>query len=148
MNTVLVRIGIVAAIAIGGFVLRDRISGNVTDLHVGDCFDVPSAASTVKNVQHHPCTEPHLYEAFAELKYPGAESTAYPGQSAMGRWAESQCVAAFSGYVGIAYSNSALAVSYFTPTSDGWGSGDHTVNCIIGTDPPATLTASLKGSNR
>jgi hypothetical protein len=50
--------------------------------------------------------------------------------------------------LGVAYSNSALAISYFAPTSDGWGSGDHAVNCIIGTDAPATLTASLKGSNR
>jgi hypothetical protein len=148
MNSVIIRIGLIAAIAVGGFVLRDRLSGNVTDLRVGDCFDVPSAALEVKDVQHHPCTEPHLYEAFAELKYPGADSTAYPGESAMSRWAESQCEAAFQAYVGVAYRSSSLGISYFTPTSDGWGSGDHVVNCILGTDPPANLTTSLKGSNR
>jgi hypothetical protein len=82
------------------------------------------------------------------LKYPGADSTAYPGESAMSRWAESQCTAAFSGYIGVAYSRSSLTISYFTPTSDGWGGGDHVVNCIVGTEPPANLTSSLKGSNR
>jgi hypothetical protein len=148
MNSALIRIGIIAAIAIGGVVLHDRLSSNVSELRVGDCFDVPAAASTVKDVQHHPCTEPHLYEAFAELKYPAADSTPYPGHSVMSDWAESQCVAAFPAYVGVVYNRSSLAISYFTPTSEGWGDGDHTVNCIVGTDPPVNLTASLKGSNR
>ena len=45
-------------VAIGGFVLRDRLSSNAGDLAVGDCFDEPTAsAETIEDVQHQPCTE-------------------------------------------------------------------------------------------
>jgi hypothetical protein len=48
--------------------------------------------------------------------------------------------------VGVASSSSSLVISYFTPTAEGWGKGDHTVNCILGTDPPTRMTVSMKGS--
>jgi hypothetical protein len=131
--------------------MRDRLTGNVTDLQVGDCFDLPAVtetSNTVEDVQHHPCTEPHLYEAFAEHEYPGADSVAFPGSRALEKWAEQKCNASFLGYVGTSLKKSSLVVSFFTPSAEGWDEGDRVVNCILLTDPPEKLTVSLKASAR
>ena len=54
------------------YLFRDRISGDVNSLQVGDCIDEPSSTSSITDVQHQPCTEPHDGEVFAILTYPGA----------------------------------------------------------------------------
>jgi hypothetical protein len=56
-----IRLVVVGAIVVGGFLFRDRISGNAGDLQVGDCFDDPGT-SEISDVQHHPCTEAHTGE--------------------------------------------------------------------------------------
>ncbi|HEV8516293.1 MAG TPA: septum formation family protein [Candidatus Limnocylindrales bacterium] len=150
MNSLIVRIGLVALIAGGGFLLRDRLTGNVTGLQVGDCFDLPSdsLASQVEDVQHHPCTEPHDYEAFAEFGYPVATEADYPGERALERWADERCAEGFATYVGIPIERSGLTFYFFTPTREGWGRGDRVVNCVLATDPVVKQSVSLKGSAR
>ena len=57
----------IGVFALGGYLLRDYLSGSAGDLKVGDCFDVPSfetQSATVKDVQHHPCSELHSGEVF------------------------------------------------------------------------------------
>jgi hypothetical protein len=61
----------IAGFALGGYLLRDFISGNVGDLKVGDCFDPPALAAkdaVVKDVQHHPCSERHGGEVFSSVR--------------------------------------------------------------------------------
>jgi hypothetical protein len=61
MRNWIIRIAIIAVIAGGAYILRDRLTANAGDLKVGDCFDDPTGEQ-VKDVQHHPCTESHTAE--------------------------------------------------------------------------------------
>ena len=72
-----VRLGIVAVIIIGGFILRDRLSSSAGDLKVGDCFDEPASGAEISEVQHHPCAESHTAEVVFIGEMTGENST-YP----------------------------------------------------------------------
>src|SRR5690242_11412327 len=90
---------IIGVLALGGFLFRDFLSGGVHDLKVGDCFDVPKTATTVSDVQHHPCTGAHD----AEMIYLGtfsATSATYPGDQAFTDFVAANCPPAFESYVG------------------------------------------------
>ena len=51
----LVVLVVLIVLIVGGLAFfRDRISGGVTELQVGDCIDEPSAATSVTDVQHQP----------------------------------------------------------------------------------------------
>src|SRR5262245_56412524 len=65
----LIVIGIFIALGVGGFIFRDFLSANATDLKVGDCFDEPANMESVEDVQHHPCTDEHTAEVFFTGKY-------------------------------------------------------------------------------
>src|SRR5438132_2054720 len=95
-------IGVIIAVAlgVGGFFFRDFISGSVMDLKVGDCFDLPTGAETVKEVQHHPCTELHGAELVALFEYPAGSSDPYPLREVLRKFAANQCVVAFRAYTG------------------------------------------------
>ena len=134
---------VIAIIGVGGFLFRDRLSGNAGDLQVGDCFDVPTGETrTVKDVQHHPCTEAHTGEVFAIVKYPG--DPAYPDEQARLAFVGQQCPAPFLAYVGAPLETSVLDVGFFSPTSGGWSDGDRTFTCYVESIPATTI--SSKGS--
>ena len=80
----IVRIGIVAVIAIGIFVFRDRLSSSAGDLAVGDCFDEPSIAIEIKDVQHHPCNEAHTAEVIFVGDMTGSNDI-YPSDAELDR---------------------------------------------------------------
>ena len=97
MGGLLLRIGIIGAIAGGAWIFRDYISGNATDLAVGDCFDAPSTTSeTVEDVAHHPCTDAHTAEVFYVADY--TDSTTYPGEDAFDAFTQANCPPAFQAY--------------------------------------------------
>lgn len=140
---------LIIVLVVGGlaFVFRDRISGNASELKVGDCFDAPTLESqTVTDVQHHPCTEAHSGEVFAVLTNPAAGSAPYPDRSGRLTFAGDQCAGPFLAYVGKSMDTTALEVAFFGPTPDGWAKGDRVFTCYVETNPPATTSA--KGSNK
>lgn len=137
---------VIAIVVIGVIVFRDRLTGNASDLVVGDCFDAPSTIGTVQDVQHHPCTEAHTGEVFAVVKNPAGGSDPYPSDDAMRTYAGDACAAPFLTYVGLAMDQSSYDIRYFSPTSEGWGKGDRSVTCYVNTDPPVTTT--IKGSKK
>jgi hypothetical protein len=143
---------IVLAGVIGGVVFRDRISGNSGDLVVGDCFDAPSAANAptsgveVGDVQHHPCSEAHLYETFAVLKHPAEKGAPYPGIEVLFAYAETNCLPPFEAYVGLAYDASSLSAGSIVPKEDGWKNGQRSITCYVGSADDTPVTGSLKGS--
>ena len=145
---------IVLAGAIGGVVFRDRISGSSGDLVVGDCFDAPSAANAptsgveVGDVQHHPCSEAHLYETFAVLKHPAEKGAPYPGIEVLFAYAETNCLPPFEAYVGLAYDASSLSAGSIVPKEDGWTNGQRSITCYVGTADETPVTGSLKGSRK
>ena len=139
---------VVVAIAIGIFVLKDRLTGAPGDLQVGDCFDVPSGeqADVISSIQHHPCTESHTGEVFFIATYTGSDTT-YPATSDFDQFAETACTPAFETYVGTALdSDPDLDAGYFYPPEDGWSSGDRTILCYLERADGGAMTKSVKGS--
>ncbi|HET9851427.1 MAG TPA: septum formation family protein [Candidatus Limnocylindrales bacterium] len=143
------RIGIIAAIAGGAWVFRDYISGNATDLVVGDCFDAPTTAvdETVEDVSHHPCTDAHTAEVFFVADHPA--SGAYPGEDAFDAFTQENCPVAFNTYTGMDwYAETGPAVDYdiglLYPLEEGWGRGDHEITCYIVRVDDGPMTSSLK----
>jgi hypothetical protein len=136
---------IFGVIAVGGFVLRDRITGGATELQVGDCFDVPTTLTVVEEVQHHPCTETHTGEVVGVQDYPGVSGDAYPADSALTAFAEDLCVRTFRAYTGRdAINDPELTVGYFYPIPEGWKDGDRELTCYLARVDDGPMTKSFK----
>ncbi len=147
MGGILLRIGIIGAIAGGAWIFRDYISGNAADLTVGDCFDAPSATSeTVEDVPHHPCTDAHTAEVFYVADY--TASTTYPDVAGFDAFTAANCPPAFQAYTGMDFYGTGEAEEYdiglFYPLEEGWDGGDKEVTCYIVRVDGAPMTASMK----
>lgn len=146
MRGLAIRLGVIAVIVGGGFVLRDRFSGSASDLRVGDCFDQPSAQQDIKDVQHHPCTESHTAEIVFVGDHP--EASAYPGVDAFDSYVVDHCVAAFESYTGRDYeTDTELDLGYFFPTTEGWPKGDHEIACWVYRLDDTAMKTSVKVAN-
>jgi hypothetical protein len=125
----LIRVGIIGALLVGGFLIKQFVSGSAGDLSVGDCFDPPTAAGVeVKDVQHHPCTDLHG----GEVVYVGKISnlTDYPTEDQLTQFISDNCLPAYTAYVGTdVFSIDGADLGWFSPTSDGWTKGDRGVIC-------------------
>lgn len=118
----------------------------VQDLRVGDCFNLKDeAADSVEDVAAKPCTESHKYELYHVAAMGEGD---YPADDELSGFAEQECVAAFTSYVGLGYDTSVLEVVYFTPTSDAWDSGDRSVQCAAYDPSNAAVVGSLQGAAR
>lgn len=142
--------------AVAGFITNANRSstGDITrggdltsnDLRVGDCWDMKDrSADTIDNVTAKPCGEAHEYEVFYIASM--AEG-AYPGEEAFSTYVDATCLPAFQAYVGSAYDDSKLDISWLYPGSDGWAGGDRTVECSVYDPNDNQLTASLRSSRR
>jgi hypothetical protein len=143
----IVRIAIIAAIAGGAFIFRDRISGNAGDLKVGDCFDEPqglAANAEIDDVQHHPCNESHTGEVIF-VDDLTATGTTYPSDDQFTDFIISKCVPAFNTYTGKDFqTDTILDVGSFLPTAEGWKRGDHEVTCYAIRLDKKAVTTSFK----
>jgi len=144
----IIRIGIIAVIAIGAFVFRDRISGGARDLQVGDCFDRPASANTtVKDVQHHPCTEAHTAEAFFVGKNPAAPGAPPPSDNDWLAYLASACLPAYTSYTGAdIMATTVMDVGAILPPDGDWKSGDRDVTCYAYRLDGGAMAASIKKS--
>jgi Septum formation len=116
---------------IGGawWLFRDRLSGSAEDLRVGDCFDVPSE-ETVSSIQHQPCTDPHDGEVYV---VGASDAESYPIVFGFDDWVQEHCLGEpFTSFVGEpAEARPDIDIGYFSPTSDGWESGDREITCYL-----------------
>ncbi len=151
-------VGIVAAIAIVGAVTaanRDDSgaivgAGNlhITDVRVGDCFDMNDDADVeeVGEIRAIPCDEPHDFEAYHLTELAAGD---FPSRSSLDLSVRTACLPSFESYVGRDYETSALYLTWFEPTPDGWSQGDRGLLCVVSTEAAATpLTGSVRGSAR
>jgi Septum formation len=132
----------------GGIAAFNYLGGSrpVTDMSVGDCFDLPDPESdSISDVTQRECTEPHQYEMYFVGDLPDGQ---YPSDSDVDLWLEANCLPAFTEYVGIDYQSSVLVALPITPTEDGWNDGDHSVQCAIRDPNNAELTESLEDAAR
>ena len=83
------------------------------------------------------------YPAFNKLM----TDASLPDQTGIETVVQDQCLPAFQAFVGLAYQDSVLEVSYLAPTQDSWDAGDRELLCLI-YDPSGDVTGSLAGANR
>jgi hypothetical protein len=142
-----IRLGIIAVIIIIGVVVQTYISKNAGDLRVGDCFDVPTkAGETVDDVKPSPCTDPHGAEVVFVGNYT-PDTKLYPSDGEFTTFFQSACTTAFNTYTGIDFAtDTTYDMSAFTPTADGWSSGDRKVICYAVRLDATQLTTSIKKS--
>ena len=147
MQALALRIGIIAILAAGAWILRPFITGNAGDLAVGDCFDVPATEQqTVEDVQHHPCTDAHGAEVVFVGDYQPTGGN-HPSPSDVEAFVGSTCIPAFTQYTGLDFQTATdYDLGWFWPTAEGWGQGDHEVICYLVRVDEASLTQSLKGA--
>ena len=132
----------------GGIAAVSYLGGSrpITDITVGDCFDVPDPnADVIDDVTKRECTDPHQYEMFFVGDLPDGP---FPSDTEVGVWLDANCLPAFTDYVGIAYDESTLVALPITPTEDGWNDGDHSVQCAMQDPADPELTESLEGAAR
>ncbi len=72
----------------------------------------------------------------------------YPTVDAFTSYVDSTCVPAFETYVGKAYRDSTLEITWLYPGSDGWNAGDRTVECSVYDPNDSRLTSSLGSTRR
>ncbi|MEO5941282.1 MAG: septum formation family protein [Candidatus Limnocylindrales bacterium] len=139
------RIGVIAVIAIGALVFRDRLSSSAADLKIGDCFDVPATNIDIKDVQHHPCTESHTGEVFVLASHPAAKGTAPLTEPQLIDYLTTTCAPVFASYVGqVAATNGVLDFGAFYPLDKDWNDGDRGVTCYAYRIDEKPMTTSLK----
>ncbi len=144
----IIRIAIIAAVVIGGFVLRDRLSSNAGDLAVGDCFDEPTAsAETIEDVQHQPCTEAHDNEVMVVTDHPAEKGAAYPSDADIETFVDEKCVAVYQSYSGRDPSTeSEIGLAWYVPTDEGWKDGTRKIICYLYRNDGSKMTAPLKAA--
>jgi Septum formation len=115
-------------------------------LEVGDCIadSVPGGGEEIFSVPTVPCSEPHAEEVYAALTLPERD---FPGMDALFQQGEELCMAEFESFVGVPYEESALYLSFLTPSEESWSNGDRQVICTI-YDPDGETTGTLADANR
>jgi hypothetical protein len=118
----------------------------VSDLRVGDCFDLKDAdEEEIDDVTARPCGESHEFE----LMFRGSlRSEQYPSDAVVDAWLQDNCLPAFAEYVGISYEQSALDIFWFQPTQEGWDSGDHSLQCVVFDPAEDQLTSPVRNAAR
>jgi hypothetical protein len=139
------RIAVIAVIAVGAYLFRDRLSGSAADLKVGDCFDVPTANVDIKDVQHHPCNESHTGEVFILVNHPAAKGTAPLTEAQLIDYLTTACSPAFTSYVGqTAAASGNLDFGAFYPRDKEWNDGDREITCYAYRVDEKPMTTSVK----
>jgi Septum formation len=140
---ILLRVVIIGAVLIGGFVFRDRISGGASGLQVGDCFDVP-ASDDFSEVQHHPCSEPHTGEVVYVGDHPAAKGTPFT-ESLLFDFVHGSCIPALTDYIGTTEGDR-IEIGAVYPGSKGWTDGDRKITCYAYLVDGSSLSTSFKAS--
>jgi hypothetical protein len=119
--------------AIGDETARDETGAivesggvGVFQLQVGDCVQLPDATE-VQSVEGVPCDEPHDAQVFSEFDLAG---TTYPVD--IDTEAGDGCYERWQPTLGTVYEDDLERdITFFTPTPEGWLTGDRGVTCFV-----------------
>ncbi|MFM7062225.1 MAG: septum formation family protein [Actinomycetes bacterium] len=111
------------------------VAKGLNSLQVGQCFLPVTGNDAVEDraVWVVDCSDPHLYELYARLRYtgPGAASGGFPGSTTVQNWAEQKCFDQFEAFVGVPWTRSDLEIQTWWPSLQSWGKPDRTVLCAV-----------------
>lgn len=118
----------------------------------GDCItDLDSLGTTVSDVPVVPCDQEHEAEIYHLFDLPDGD---FPAET-LDADAQEGCTAAFEDYFGEPYEESALSITYLTPSAESWEQDDQEVVCIAltpadgatdGSEVPADDTSSTEAT--
>jgi hypothetical protein len=132
---------------------RDETTNEITEtgdadvfsIEVGDCMtDESSTTGQVEEVPVTPCDQPHASEVYLSYMI---ETADLPDPTAMEAIVQDQCLGGFESFVGMAYEQSVLEVTWLEPTQGSWDGGDRELLCMV-YDPSGDVTGSLQGAAR
>lgn len=117
---------------------------------MGDCFQpiLDKDDASLLAIAVRPCDTPHLMETIGLRELAGGADAPWPGQREVDRQGERLCVAAFLDCVGIAFDESRLDATYFSPSEATWAGGDRLVICVVEAHPSQPFNRSVRGSKR
>ena len=151
-------LAVVALFALGGDD-DDAEAGNTTTtpagepvavnrVDVGTCFNDAGdeGAFDYTDFAVVDCDEPHDNEVYHLFDAPG--DGAYPGNDQIAQVTRDGCLAAFEGYVGKPYAQSAFAILPIPPSETSWNGGDREVVCAVYDAGRRELTGSVRGAAR
>jgi hypothetical protein len=116
---------------------------SVFDLNVGDCLN-GNAQGVVGTMDRVTCDQPHVFEVYHAFDIAG---NVFPGEQSVTQQAETGCIAAFEGYVGKDYQQSALFLNTLWPTADSWvQQNDREVLCMLHNQDMSPRTGSARGT--
>ena len=116
---------------------------DVFSIRIGDCFDDTEDNVQISNVGGIPCGFPHDNEIYAITIMP---NSAFPGEDAIQSTAQDYCLSQFESFVGLAYEESVLDISYLYPTQDSWNqANDREIDCIVYDMAGEKLSDSMRG---
>jgi hypothetical protein len=146
---ILATLAVIIILVVGAlWLFRDRISGDVNGLQVGDCIDQPSSSTAITDIQHQPCTEPHDGEVFALITHPAANDAAYPGKDAFRDLVVQECLPQVQVYTGRTLDEidaAGLTYAWFYPTTSSWtDSDDRGITCYLARDDETKMTGSVR----
>jgi hypothetical protein len=121
-----------------------------SDFAVGQCLDLTGNATLesfrLGDTEEVDCAQPHMLEVFVQTEHPAAVGEPYPGDPALGAFAEEQCTGpAFAGYVGRDFESSSLDAYWTYPDEQTWKANDRELLCMLATTD-GSLTRPAQGS--
>lgn len=120
-------------------------------IQTGDClYEVPRAPTVIGGMSEItdatavPCTQLHMYEAYATFDLSGTD---YPGASAVGLQARAGCLPRFESFVGLDYESSKYGYFSLFPTAESWRLlNDREVVCLISNYDDSRKTRSARNT--
>ena len=133
------RLGLVALV-VGG--VGACASPTASGLAAGACVDLPESGA-VTAAMAATCVAPHDAEVFWSGKLEGF--TDLPSTEQVRTFSAATCAPALVTYSGIdIFSDATYDVGWFSPTADGWKTGDRSLTCYVYRVDGAKMTAPVK----
>lgn len=118
--------------------VTEEASIDVFALEAGDCMPARTTVGEITDVEVVPCSQPHVEEVFYEFELADDDM---PSDEEITAQVETECVPAFSEFVGLDYYESTLELRWMAPTEQTWGqAADRLVQCIVYQPDPADAT--------
>ncbi len=129
-------------------------SGEVVDggevgvfrLQQGDCIAEATEQDVLDSLPVVPCSDPHQLEIYHVFDLADGD---WPGESAVSDRSAEGCLAAFAGFVGIGFDQSAYDVTPLMPSQQSWEQiDDREVLCALFEFDGTLKTGSARGTAR
>jgi hypothetical protein len=121
----------------------------------GTCLLIPEdLPPEIKKLPVIGCDQPHTHEVYAKIAYfdeaaPTKPVDVFPGLTKLDTFAQTQCLKAFTDYVGINLFDSRLNDTWLLPTLDAWNKQNYrSILCVVLDPANEKVVGSLRGSKQ